>query len=168
MSWRTQFRRHSLGLLPIVGGKSPTICQQNGHLSLSVQPAEQRLGEPYCPSMSCHRRYIALETMGMGCEHRPEDFLLTLVQLQNPTLNRGGWEQGNPYQRTGQVVLIEAEKRKATPGPRAAQGPVTEDGGSRTGAKRPHRGRQQKAMKAGLGPRGRTGAEQPHRGRQTE
>ena len=61
--------------------------------------------------MSCHRRYIALETMGMGCEHRPEDFLLTLVQLQNPTLNRGGWEQGNPYQRTGQVVLIEAGKK---------------------------------------------------------
>ena len=61
--------------------------------------------------MSCHRRYIALETMGMGCGHRPEDFLLTLVQLQNPTLNRGGWEQGNPYQRTGQVVLIEAGKK---------------------------------------------------------
>ena len=58
------------------------------------------------------------------------------------------------------------KKRKATPGPRAPQGPVTEDGGSRTGAKRPHRGRQQKAMKAGLGPRGRTGnGRRPHRGR---
>ena len=110
--------------------------------------------------------------MGMGCEHRPEDFLLTLVQLQNPTLNRGGWEQGNPYRRTGQVVLIEAEKeevhagaegrtgagnrRRWKPhwGQEAAQGPATEGNEGRTGAKRPHRDRQE----ASPGPNSHTGA----------
>lgn len=104
--------------------------------------------------------------MGMGCEHRPEDFLLTLVQLQNPTLNRGGWEQGNPYQRTGQDEEGHAGAEGRTGagnrrrwklhywGLEAAKGPATEGNEGRTGAKRPHRDRQEAAP----GPNSHTGA----------